>query len=378
MNEEIEQLRREISELRNDLRAAKQEKSETKGKDFWDILSALSGLIAGVVVAAIGIWATSTYNARQLDLQRQNQEQQSKLERVRVLNDASKYLMSDKQLERTYGYEMLVLLQMETFAAKIIEIKGDEAGIPTLNRLASHPDKVVQNAAKSAIESLSLQQIARIKAIVDIFETGYPEPQYGQVIVLSGDPAHLTYGRAQVTLASGNLYLLIRSYCEKKESMYAPELSKYLGRLELRDVSLDKDEHFISYLKSAGDDPSMQSLQEEFFDRVYMKPALAAAASIGVKTALGSAVIYDSRIHGSYQRLKDETIADLGGSPATGVDEHKWIEAYVKKRRDWMTNHPIEMVQRMVYRMDAFLTLINEGNWDLTPPLTVRKKKLLE
>ncbi|HXR37854.1 MAG TPA: peptidoglycan-binding domain-containing protein, partial [Terracidiphilus sp.] len=41
-------------------------------------------------------------------------------------------------------------------------------------------------------------------------------------------------------------------------------------------------------------------------------------------------------------------------------------------RRNWLANHPNPALHPTVYRMDAFLQLINNGTWDLPLPLTVR------
>ncbi len=52
------------------------------------------------------------------------------------------------------------------------------------------------------------------QGIVNIFETGQVQGDYGKVTLLAGDTGHLTYGRSQTTLASGNLYLLTRVHRE--------------------------------------------------------------------------------------------------------------------------------------------------------------------
>ncbi len=49
------------------------------------------------------------------------------------------------------------------------------------------------------------------QAIVNIFETGRVRGDYAKVTLIPGDPGHLTYGRSQTTLASGNLHLLINA-----------------------------------------------------------------------------------------------------------------------------------------------------------------------
>ena len=155
---------------------------------------------------------------------------------------------------------------------------------------------------------LQLQKAAAL-AIVNIFETGRPRGEYGKVTLLKDDPGHLTYGRSQTTLASGNLYLLIRDYCGNSDSRHGGELSGYLERLEDKDLSLDKDFTFRALLQDAGDDPIMQRVQDGLFDRVYWEPAIKSCKYIGVESALGTSVVYDSRIHGSWHRRRDDTIA---------------------------------------------------------------------
>ena len=43
------------------------------------------------------------------------------------------------------------------------------------------------------------------QAIINVFETGDAQGDYGKVTLMKGDPGHLTYGRSQTTLSSGNL-----------------------------------------------------------------------------------------------------------------------------------------------------------------------------
>ena len=119
------------------------------------------------------------------------------------------------------------------------------------------------------------------QAIVNIFETGSPQGDYGKVTLLRGDPGHLTYGRSQTTLGSGNLHLLIKAYCEAPDAAFAAELDAYLDGLADRDASLDTNMTFRSLLREAGDDPVMHDVQDQFFDRVYWTPSEQAANTIG-------------------------------------------------------------------------------------------------
>ncbi len=74
-------------------------------------------------------------------------------------------------------------------------------------------------------------QKATSEAIVNIFETGMVRGDYGNVTLLRGDAGHLTYGRSQTTLASGNLFLLIKAYVEAKGAEYAEQFKPFLRRV---------------------------------------------------------------------------------------------------------------------------------------------------
>ncbi len=207
-------------------------------------------------------------------------------------------------------------------------------------------------------------------AVVNVFETAQVLGDYGKVTLLPGYPGHLTYGRSQTTLASGNLFLLIKAYNESPDAALAGELAPYLDRLADQDLSLDHDTAFRGLLRQAGEDPVMQGAQDDFFDRVYWAPALRSSEFIGVESALGTTVVYDSRIHGSWHRMRDRT-SERHGAPAD-LGETAWISRYIEVRRDWLANHSIPILRRTVYRMDAFQRLIESDNWALDLPIEVR------
>jgi chitosanase len=214
------------------------------------------------------------------------------------------------------------------------------------------------------------------QAIVNIFETGRAQGDYGKVTLLAGDTGHLTYGRSQTTLASGNLYLLIKAYVAAPGAACAAALSPYLPRIEDIDLGLDRDMAFRALLQDAGGDPVMHDVQDGFFDRVYWQPAIRSADFIGVTTPLGTAVVYDSRIHGSWHRMRDRTVERHGKLTDSG--EQPWIGRYVTVRRDWLANHSNTLLRKTVYRMDAFRRLIESDAWNLDLPLHVRGVRIDE
>ncbi len=207
------------------------------------------------------------------------------------------------------------------------------------------------------------------QAIVNIFETSKVLGDYGNVTVMRKDTGHLTYGRSQTTLASGNLALLLHAYCGAGGE-FSEELKPYLSAFDRKDLSLDNDVAVKALLRKAGEDPVMRKTQDDFFDRVYWAPALRSAADINATTPLGTTVIYDSKVHGSYDMIKKLTNDKYGRADA--INEKEWIECYVSVRRDWLANHKNSLLHVTVYRMDAFRDLIGGGKWDLGLPLTVR------
>jgi chitosanase len=208
------------------------------------------------------------------------------------------------------------------------------------------------------------------QAIVNIFETGSAQGKYGNVTLLPGDTGHLTYGRSQTTLASGNLYLLIKAYCAAAGAQFAGALQPYLQPLSARNTSLDMNTAFRALLSQAGDDPVMHGVQDQFFDRAYWTPSVQDAAGSGVSGALGTNVVYDSHIQGAWGTLRDITNTRHG--QASVIGEQPWITAYVNERRNWLANNANPLLHGTVYRMDSFLQLIRGNKWDLPLPLTVR------
>ena len=68
---------RRLDELEAEVKKLRQKK-----KDWWDKLSSLSSLFSGIIIGGIGIYATSTYNARQLDAQNLHKGRELVVQRV--------------------------------------------------------------------------------------------------------------------------------------------------------------------------------------------------------------------------------------------------------------------------------------------------------
>ncbi len=211
------------------------------------------------------------------------------------------------------------------------------------------------------MEPLTPLQKNTAQAIVNIFETGRPSGDYARVSVLAGDAGHLSYGRSQVSLASGMLGELLTEYAGAPGAAYGVPIERFLPRARTRDLTLDHDLNFHALLHRAGSDPVMRQVQDSFFDRLYWEPAEKAAGKYGIATALGRTVVYDSFIQGGFQRI-------AGAVPR--AQEQKWIADYLAARRRYLlaSRPPLPAT---AYRTVTLAQMIQLSNWNLALPLTV-------
>ena len=215
-------------------------------------------------------------------------------------------------------------------------------------------------------------QKAASAAIVNCFETGRVRGDYGAIAVLKGDSGHLSYGRSQVTLGSGSLCDLLTDYCEVPGAKFSQELKAFLPRLQQRDFSLDTDETLRSVLQKAGrEDPAMRATQDQFFNENYLGPACRAAENLGIVSALGQTVVYDSHVQGGWARLQKRV------GPMTARGEQDWIKTYIATRKTWLQSLAPPLPST-VYRMNAFSALIDQDKWELQLPLSVHGIEITE
>ena len=221
---------------------------------------------------------------------------------------------------------------------------------------------------------LTTTQKKAAESILNLFETSEVLGDYGKVTLIPGDTGHLSYGRSQTTLGSGNLYKLLQRYCDNSGARFGARVEKYLPRFEARDVNLDNELKLHNLLRACADDPVMRDSQDSFFDDYYWQPAARAADRDGIHCALGVALVYDGHVHGSWKMVRDRTNAQVGN--VTDAGEQRWLKAYVDQRRTWLVTHSRADLRATVYRMDAFQRLLDQSYWGLELPLVVRGKEI--
>lgn len=217
---------------------------------------------------------------------------------------------------------------------------------------------------------------AKIQAIVNCFETGSAQGNYGTLVKYPDGPngiKQITFGRSQTT-EFGNLKLLLQDYISDN-GQYAAQLKPYMSKVG-KNPSLHTDLAFCKILKDAGaNDPIMQKSQDDFFDSLYYQPSLAWFTHMGFTKPLSMLVIYDSTIHsGSVPMFLRNKFAEK--APASGGNEDNWIKQYVNARHDWLTNHPKPLLRKTNYRTQCFKTQIQNGNWDLSKAVSANGIKV--
>jgi len=254
------------------------------------------------------------------------------------------------------------------------EVRGASAKVTERVRLLAERTEEqfrIVNAKVDNVESqLSAEQSYRVRAIVNIFESGQADPDYTKVETLSGDAAGVTYLATGASLG-GTLGQVLEAYVAAPDSRYKADIASYVNRANAKDIRLNVDEDFKQLLRKAGSDPVMQRVQEAIFQRKYLAPALRTSHDLGIRTALGIAVVYDSLAHGSFATIRDRTNQEIGGSPTSGIDERRWIKAFLLARLDWLSTSNNALLRKTTYRPTALLKLVEEGNWDLRPPIHI-------
>jgi hypothetical protein len=213
-------------------------------------------------------------------------------------------------------------------------------------------------------------QEEKISSVLNIFETGKPELNYGAVYIFPDG----NNKRKQVTVSigftedSGSFGKVIRVYIEAK-GMYANEFVPYVNRIG-KGV-LWNNTAFINLIKKAGtNDPIFIETQEFVYRALYVHPSRSIAEDLGLKLPLSILVVQDSKLHGSFDLVR-KLFPEV--PPISGGDEKKWVKAYCEARKAWWNAHPKNpwagVSGKGTYRMDTFLEAIKKDNWDLSQPL---------
>jgi len=228
--------------------------------------------------------------------------------------------------------------------------------------------------------SITHAQKYAIDCILAIFETGrVPSSASYATCTILPDGAGISYGKHQSTDRAGSLDAVVKRYIELggvHAAAFRPMLPYFASNKSAMEPPKGpwsaETNAAVSLLKQAGSDPKMHQAQDAVFDEVYWAPAANACAAMGLQSALAHAVIYDTCIHSGPGMVANMRNRFAAVPPVKGGDEKEFIKQYCQARETWLAASSNELVRRTVYRMDAFQSLMAEGNWDLRLPLAIR------
>lgn len=226
----------------------------------------------------------------------------------------------------------------------------------------------------------------RAAQIISTFENSTTEIQYAYAEDI-GDGRGITAGRAGFTSGTSDLLMVVKEYTKAYPDNL---LQKYLPALQhIEDAkeqgNIDGDtaglDGFVVAWRQASesDGGKLNKVQDDMVDKLYFNPAIAQADAVGIRSALGQAVIWDTNIqHGSgndpdgLPALIRETVNKYG--KVSGQQEQLWLDGFLTIRYNHL-QHAASPETRAAWResvtrVDALRGLLKDNKLDLQPPLT--------
>jgi chitosanase len=223
----------------------------------------------------------------------------------------------------------------------------------------------------------------RAEALTSLFENGTTEIQYAYVEDIH-DGRGFTAGRAGFTTATGDALEVVSLYAQRVPTT---PLAAYLPRLRALAASESGSviglTGFDAAWRAAARDAAFRAAEDEVEDRLYFVPAMKRADALHLTTPLARAAVYDAIIqHGEGEdrdglpALLAATARSVSGTPASGVDEKRWLEAFFTVRRADLARASDPSTRaawaESVGRVDALRAIAKAGNYELRGPIAVR------
>jgi chitosanase len=231
-----------------------------------------------------------------------------------------------------------------------------------------------------------------VEKINSVFENDSTTPSYTYCENLD-DGRGFTFGKIGFTTANGDGYELIKEYCAVNPNS---GLKQYLPTL--KQLANDEDENTdnLQGFEQAWANEAMQTaaVQDKLAYEVYGKPAVDYCNTLGLKSTMAIAFLYDTIVqHGdgddddSIGALLSRTIEEMGGS-ISGKDkdgndceiitnpEIEFLDAFLVQRRKCLENPANEDTKEewaeSADRVTALKNLLDTENLDLTGSIHIK------
>ncbi|KAL4458377.1 hypothetical protein ABPG75_013242 [Micractinium tetrahymenae] len=228
---------------------------------------------------------------------------------------------------------------------------------------------------------LTKDQERRMFQLTSIFENADTTLEYGYAERL-GDDRGITFGFAGFTTGMDDGLMVVEEYTRLKPdnplARFLPALRKVRGKGD----SFSGLSGFEGVVASLANDQDFIDAQWTIAEDQYIEPSQVICRRLQCQYALTKAQLYDALInHGEGLGDKfsvDYILADaqkaVGGTPATGVDEKKWLAAFLTARYDLL--YRWDRTSRVsVTRVTMYQKLLDMNNLNLDGPIYVDLQK---
>jgi hypothetical protein len=224
----------------------------TPKKDFWDILSAIGPLVAGLIVSGIGAVFTYNYNQRQIEIQE-----------VQTVEKFFPHLLSDNQESKELAILAISSLgntKLATELAVRYPSTGTTAALQSISNGGVEKDRDLANEALSSLnrklvslteEMFSDQKQTRIIATTELVRKWKSNPQIVEASLRTAEQ-HLNHlsGTINTLVVLENVDMVILQE-------YQEEVDAYLREVESRGAGPQTLEHIrlVRYRLNTGNLP---------------------------------------------------------------------------------------------------------------------------
>jgi chitosanase len=236
---------------------------------------------------------------------------------------------------------------------------------------------------------------AVVQKLNSLFENDDINPNYGYIEYLP-DGRGFTFGKVGFTTATGDGFDIIREYTDSvknsKLAYYLPELKR------LAKKNSDDTSNLVGFADAWRNEfEKTKYFQDKIAFELYGLPALNYCNTLGLKSTLAIAIIYDAIVqHGDgkdddgIRKLLKNTTKEFGGTPSGKTfkkkkckvvkdSEKAFLDIFLKKRRLILENanneDSREEWERSKGRVDVFKNLLDSNNMDLKMPLQIASEE---
>jgi chitosanase len=275
------------------------------------------------------------------------------------------------------------LLSVASISA-LVAVSGGCTSSSSPNPIPSQPDQPwpATTTGPSTVELTAVQRRVTDE-LVSVFENSTTTPAYDYVEDIN-DGRGLTCGKIGFTTNSNEVRDIVAQY-----SAQVPDnpLARYLPRLTEIAASGSDDtsglDRFAEDWAATAANPAFRTVQDGVADRIAYNPALAAARRLGLRTALGVAILYDTVVqHGldndpdGFPAIVTAAGRDASGNPSDGVEERRFLNAFLAVREQHLLHAADRSTRKgwanSVDRVVVLRKLVADSRQGLTPPVAVR------